>query len=68
MLVEVVPRLDKVLVEWTAVVARHVVAMGVNPKMGWRFTFPYVLGFVAMNAVAQVDAIFAFTVEAMEDG
>ena len=68
MLVEVVSRLGKMLVEWTAVVARHIVAMGVNPKVGWRFTFPYILGFVAKNAVAQVDAIFAFAVKAMEDG
>ena len=42
--------------------------VGGDPQMGWRFTFPYILGFVAKNAVAQVDAIFAFAVKAMENG
>ena len=67
MLVEVMLGLGKMLVKWTAVVVCHIMTVGVNPQVGWMFTFPYILGFGTENAMAQIYTVFAFTVEAVKD-
>ena len=68
MLVEIMPWLGEVLVEWTAVLTCDVMSMGVYTQVSWGLTLPDVLGLIAEDTVAQVYTIFAFAFEVVEDG
>ena len=62
MMVEIVAFLVKMFVEHKASRARHVIPVGIEPKMGRRFGLPHVLFFSAFDAVSQIDAVFAFAI------